>query len=45
MNYKIFEKDNESYFKYHPNKKIKKIPIKKISDENPFKILKNLNLN
>ena len=45
MNYKIFEKDNESYFKYHPNKKIKKIAIKKISDENPFKILKNLNLN
>ena len=45
MNYKIFEKKNETFFKYSPNKKFKKITTKKISNENPFKILKNLNLN
>ncbi len=44
MNYKIFEKENETFFKYNPIKKLKKISSKKISDENPFKILKNLNL-
>ena len=44
MNYKIFEKENESYFKYNPIKKFKKIAKKKVSNENPFKILKNLNL-
>ncbi len=45
MNYKIFEKENETFFKYSPNKKFKKITTKKISNENPFKILKDLNLN
>ena len=45
MNYKIFEKENETFFKYSPNKKFKKITTKKISNENTFKILKNLNLN
>jgi len=45
MNYKIFEKENETFFKYSPTKKFKKITTKKISNENPFKILKNLNLN
>ena len=45
MNYKIIEKGDETYFKYNPTKKFKKIPTKKISNENPFKILKNLNLN
>ena len=45
MDYKIFEKENETFFKYSPNKKFKKITTKKISNENPFKILKNLNLN
>ncbi len=44
MNYKIFEKENETFFKYSPTKKLKKITTKKISNENPFKILKNLNL-
>ena len=44
MNYKIFEKDDEIYFKYNPIKKFKKDSIKKVSNENPFKILKNLNL-
>ncbi len=45
MNYKIFEKESETFFKYSPTKKFKKITTKKISNENPFKILKNLNLN
>ncbi len=45
MNYKIFEKDGETYFKYNPVKKFKKIASKKVSSENPFKILKDLNLN
>ena len=45
MNYKVFEKENEIFFKYSPTKKFKKIPTKNISNENPFKILKNLNLN
>ena len=44
MNYKIFEKENETYFKYIPGKKNRKIKNKKISKENPFEILKNLNL-
>ena len=44
MNYKVFEKEKNIYFKYDPGKKFKKAPIKKISKENPFEILKNLNL-
>ena len=44
MNYKVFEKDNEIYFKYSTIKKFKKTQVKKVSKENPFKILKNLNL-
>jgi ATP-dependent RNA helicase SUPV3L1/SUV3 len=44
MNYKIFEKDSDTYFKYNPLKKFKKNSSKKISTENPFRILKNLNL-
>merc|ERR1712078_673754 len=39
MNYEIKEK--EIFFKYLPNKKIKKIYDKKKSKENPFGILKN----
>ena len=38
------KKNNEIFFKYNPGKKFKKINSKKISNENPFKILKNLNL-
>ena len=45
MNYKIIEKNDEIFFKYNPSKKLKKITSKKISNENPFKVLKNLNLN
>ena len=37
-------KGDETYFKYNPIKKFKKETIKKVSSENPFKILKNLNL-
>ena len=44
MNYKIFDEVNDTYFKYSPIKKIKKVSSKKVSSENPFKILKNLNL-
>ena len=43
MNYKIIDKDNEIFFKYKPERKLKKIN-KKVSKENPFGILKNLNL-
>ena len=45
MNYKIFEKDKDIYFKYNPQKQIKKTFKKTISSNNPFKILKDLNLN
>jgi len=44
MNYKILDKNDETYFKYNPTKKFKQNSNKKISSENPFKILKNLNL-
>ena len=44
MNYKVFEKGDETFFKYTPIKKFKKVITKKTSNENPFKILKNLNL-
>ena len=45
MNYKITEKDGEVLFKYSPSKNVKKTFSKKTSKENPFKVLKNLNLN
>jgi ATP-dependent RNA helicase SUPV3L1/SUV3 len=44
MGYKVFDKDNEIFFKYSPIKKFKKISSQKVLNENPFKILKNLNL-
>ena len=44
MNYKIIEKENDVFFRYFPKKDKKKSPIKKEQKENPFKILKNLNL-
>ncbi len=44
MNYKTFEKNNELYFKYLPNKnRIKKFSKKNQLNDNPFKILKNIN--
>ena len=45
MHYKIIEKDNEIYFKYMPQKIIKKSFNKKNIKENPFGILKNMNFN
>jgi ATP-dependent RNA helicase SUPV3L1/SUV3 len=45
MNYKIIEKDNEIFFKYLPLKNNKKTFNKKSLKENPFGVLKNLNLN
>ncbi|MDB4081333.1 helicase-related protein [Candidatus Pelagibacter sp.] len=45
MNYKVIEKDKDTYFKYNPQKKIKKHFKKTPGLDNPFKVLKNLNLN
>ena len=45
MNYKIFEKNSDLIFKYIPPKKNKKTFLKKPNKENPFMVLKNLNLN
>ncbi len=44
MNYKHFDKDNNTFFKYNPRKSMKKISRKVIKDDNPFKILNQLNL-
>ena len=44
MNYEVSEKNEEIFFKYTPKKKFKKFSSKKSDTENPFKILKNLNL-
>ena len=44
MGYKVFNKESEIFFKYNPIKKFKKHSTKKVSNENPFKVLKNLNL-
>ena len=44
MGYKTFAKDNDLYFKYSPNKKIKKQFISKKKDnDNPFSVLTELN--
>jgi len=45
MNYKVMEKNEDLFFKYIPNKKFKKSFSKMTNAENPFGILKNLNLN
>ena len=45
MGYKIIEKNNDIFFKYYPIKKIRKNINKKVSKENPFGILRNLDLN
>ncbi len=44
MNYKVLEKNDDIFFTYTPKKKFKKSFNKKVSKENPFGILKNLNL-
>ena len=43
MGYKVFEKENDIFFKYNPHKNFKKTE-KKVIKENPFGVLKNLNL-
>ena len=45
MNYKIFKKENEFYFKYNPIKNIKKTFKKTNPSNSPFKVLKNINFN
>ena len=45
MGYKVFDKEEETFFRYSPIKQFKKVSSKTVSNENPFKILKNLNLN
>ena len=44
MNYKIFEKNDEVFFKYFPKNKNKKIKFKNIEKDNPFNILNQLNI-
>ena len=44
MSYKTIEKDENLFFKYSPYKAFKKPSNKKSNKENPFVILKNLNL-
>jgi len=44
MGYKVFDKEQETFFKYSPIKQFKKVSSKIVEKENPFKILKNLNL-
>ena len=44
MGYKVFEKNNDIFFKYNPRKSSKKVS-KKFIKESPFKVLKNLDLN
>ena len=45
MNYKTVERDKDIYFRYSPQKQIKKPFKKTVSINNPFKILKNFNFN
>jgi len=45
MNYKTLEKDKDIYFRYSPQKQIKKPFKKTIPVNNPFKVLKNFNFN
>jgi ATP-dependent RNA helicase SUPV3L1/SUV3 len=45
MNYIVTKKDEDIYFKYNPSKNRKNFNRKIISKENPFNILKNLDLN
>jgi ATP-dependent RNA helicase SUPV3L1/SUV3 len=44
MNYKVTEKNEDLFFKYTPQKQFKKSFNKKTNKENPFDILKKLNL-
>ena len=44
MNYQTYEKENDLYFKYIPARKMPKKNYKNINKDNPFQILKQLNL-
>ena len=44
MGYRIIEKKDEVFFKYFPSRNNKKMFNRKTSKENPFDVLKNLNL-
>ena len=44
MGYKIFDKNEETFFKYRPIKKFYKEVKERTSNENPFKVLQNLKL-
>ena len=44
MNYQTYEKENDLYFKYIPVRRITKKNYKTINKDNPFQILKQLNL-
>ncbi len=44
MNYKITKKNEDIFFKYTPKRNIRKSFDKKLNKENPFGVLKNLNL-
>ena len=45
MNYKTLEREKDIYFRYSPQKQIKKPFRKTVSINNPFKVLKNFNFN
>ena len=44
MNYKYFEKEGYIYFKYVSGKINKKNTFKKVINDNPFNVLKELSL-
>jgi ATP-dependent RNA helicase SUPV3L1/SUV3 len=44
MNYEVIEKNEDMFLKYTPQKMFKKSFNKKNNKENPFNVLKNLNL-
>jgi ATP-dependent RNA helicase SUPV3L1/SUV3 len=44
MNYKVIKRDEDIFFRYTAQKRLKKSFDKKIKKENPFGVLKNLNL-
>ena len=45
MNYKTLERDKDIYFRYSPQKQIKKPFKKTVPVNNPFNVLKNFNFN
>ena len=45
MNYKTLERDKDIYFRYSPQKQIKKSFKKTVPVNNPFKVLKSFNFN